>query len=58
MATRASSTKPRRSAAGKVVTVSRAQVIAAQGRILTDARQGKQTPEWVRKVAAAESSRS
>lgn len=43
----------RPSAAGKTVKVTRAQVRAAKAKIETDRRQGKETPEWVRKVAAA-----
>lgn len=49
----ATTRKVRRVAGRTIATVSRSEVIAAQGRILTDQRQGKQTPEWVRKVAAA-----
>ena len=54
-ATRTPADRRVRSSAGRTVaTVTRSEVIAAQGRIITDERQGKQTPEWVRKVAAAE----
>lgn len=42
---------------GKPVRVTRAQVLAAKGKIETDRRQGKETPKWVRAVAAAKPAR-
>lgn len=53
-----SETRVRPSAAGKIVKVTRAQVRAAKGRIDIDQRLGRETPEWIRRVAAAKSSRS
>lgn len=41
----------------KVVRVTRAQVNAAQGRIIADRKQGRSTPEWIVKVANARSRR-
>lgn len=43
----------RPSAAGKTVLVTRAQVRAAKGRIDADQRLRRETPEWIRRVAAA-----
>jgi hypothetical protein len=37
----------------RTATVTRAQVIAAKGKIATDKRQGKTTPRWVYAVAEA-----
>ncbi len=42
----------------KVVRVTRAQVNAAQGRILADRKQNRLTPEWIVKVANAKSRRA
>lgn len=42
----------------KVVKVTRAQVAAAKGKIVTDRRQGKDTPEWVKAVAEAKPARN
>lgn len=44
--------RPARPVARRVV-VTRAQVAAAQGRIITDRRLGRSTPAWVVAVAAA-----
>jgi hypothetical protein len=49
-----SESQPRPSADREIVKVTRAQVIAAQGKIETDRRLGRETPDWVRRVAAAE----
>ena len=52
-----SETRVRPSAAGKTVKVTRAQVRAARGRIDVDERLGRETPEWIRRVAAAKPTR-
>lgn len=36
------------------VAVTRAQVAAARGKLVTDARQGRDTPAWVGRVACAD----
>ena len=41
----------------KTAKVTRAQVKAARGKIATDKRQGKTTPQWIYAVADAKRSR-
>lgn len=53
-----SDARPGPTTSNTVAKVTRAQVKAAQLKIEINRRQGKETPDWIRRVAAAKPSRT